>query len=133
MAFELSNMFISSSASSTMTVLKEKHFSVNTEVIVIMVRCFLYLKITFEVGWYMSFDKGSKFSNFGILRILERNLSVSLQLPLSFAARVLSSARFFFKKILTYLAKKAEQFSKNICFLLGAFHSTCKIIFFRFS
>ena len=76
MAFELSNMFISSSASSTMTVLKEKYFLVNTEVIVIMLRCFLYLKITFEVGWYMSFDKGSKFSNFEILRILERNLSV---------------------------------------------------------
>ena len=132
MAFELSNMFISSSASSTMTVLKEKHFLVNTEVIVIMLRCFLYLKIAFKVGWYMSSDKGSKFSNFGILRTLERNRSVSLQLPHSFAVRVLSSARFFFKKILTYLARKAEQFSKSICFLLGAFYSTCKIIFFHF-
>ena len=132
MAFELSNMFIFSSACSIMTVLKEKHFLVNTEVIVIMLRCFLYLKIAFKVGWYMSSDKGSKFSNFGILRTLERNRSVSLQLPHSFAVRVLSSARFFFKKILTYLARKAEQFSKNICFLLGAFYSTCKIIFFHF-
>ena len=43
MAFELSNIPISLSASSIMIVLKEKHSLVNSEATAITIGCFLYL------------------------------------------------------------------------------------------
>ena len=49
MAFELSNIQISLIASSVVIALRGKHFLVNSEAIGIMLGCFLYLTIAFNV------------------------------------------------------------------------------------
>lgn len=69
-AFELSKIPISLSASYIVIVWKEKHSLVNSEVIEIMLGCFLYLTVAFKVGWSMFPEKESKFSNFLILKLI---------------------------------------------------------------
>ena len=96
MAFELSDILISLSASSIVIILKEKHSLVNSETIAIMLGCFLYLTIVFK-GWSMFSEKGSKFSNFEILSLIT-----------SFVIRVSSSsANLFFQKTVPYLTGNA--------------------------
>ena len=69
MAFELSTILIPLIASLIVIVLKEKHTLVNTAAILIMLGCFLYLKIAFKVGWSMFSGSGSKFSSSGVFQI----------------------------------------------------------------
>ena len=47
--FELSNILISLSASSIVIVLKEKHSLVSSEAIAIMLGCYLYFVIAFNI------------------------------------------------------------------------------------
>ena len=92
-----------------------------------MLRCFLYLAIAFKVGWAIFPDKGVKFSNVGILRLItgfEKESFSFIAASSSLIFRVLSSA--FFQKIVPYLTRKAQQFSRNICFQLCAYYSNLK-------
>ena len=109
MAFELSNILISLSATSTVIVLKEKHCLVNSETIAIMLGCFLYFKIAFK-GWSMFSEKGSKLPNFGILRLIttfEKKSFSFIANYSSFVIRVSSSSiRFILSEDCTLFDKK---------------------------
>ena len=70
MAFELSDILISLSVYSILIALKEKYSLVNSEAIEIILQCLLYLTLAFKEGWSMFSDRGSKFSNFAISRLI---------------------------------------------------------------
>ena len=72
MAFELSNVIISLTASSIVILLREKHSLVNSEAIATTFGCFLYLIIAFKVAWSTFSEERSKFSNFGITGLKQK-------------------------------------------------------------
>ena len=109
-------------ASSIVIILKEKHSLVNTETIA--KRSDIFYAIAFK-GWSTFSDKRSKFSNFGILRLIiafEKKSFSSITTSSSFVSLSSSSVSFILSEIVPYLTGKTQQFSRNTCFQLCAFH-----------
>ena len=111
MAFELSNALDSLNAS--FIVIYEKKS---------ILGCVLYLTIAFKEGWSLFSDKGSKSSNFGILRLIiifEKKSFSLIVTSSSFVHRVLSSsASFVLSEDCILFGKKGLTFFQNHLFSL---------------